>query len=141
MERQVQRAYERNRFRNMSPWERVTLAFAHTLEAYSAVFTLGRFGRFQFDLVPSWATEALRIQEWDDVERLEKDGISTVREDRFLRKAFLINKDKLKRCFSQMDDSCEEGELINALDPSDFLLPGASCSYAFTVKAPQAVRS
>src|ERR1035441_7960017 len=139
MERQVRRAYERNRFRSMSPTERFTVGIRQALDVYTSIFVLGKFQSSR--LVPSWATEALRIQEWEDVDRLEKDIISTEKDDSFLRKAFLINKDKLKRCFSQMEDYGKEGNPTDSLGLTDSLLPGASCSYPFTVKAPHALRS
>jgi hypothetical protein len=139
MERQVQRAYERNRVRNMSTSDKIMWAFVRTVDVYASIFTLGRS---QISgLVPNWATEALRIQEWEDVDRLERDVIATEKDESFLKTAFLINKDKLNRCLSQISDADKKGETTELLNLGDSLLPDASCSYPFTLKAPHALRS
>lgn len=138
MERQVQRAYERNRIGNLSPGQKLLLPFVQAVDGYVAIFMLGR-SKYS-GLVPSWATEALRIQEWDDVERLEKDVICSEPEWTFLRKAFLINKDKLKRCLSQMNEAGSRSRTADPLGLHDALPPGISASYPFGFSAPHALR-
>jgi HAMP domain-containing protein len=137
MERQVQRAYELDRFSNMPAVDRIAFIFIRVLEGYVSLFTKSP----STGVIPVWATEALRIQEWEDVERLERDVISLRPEGTFLKKAFLINKDKLKRCFAQMSAAESEGPTENSLRVGDLLMPAASSSYPFWIRAPHSLRS
>lgn len=139
MEHQIQRAYERKRIRSMTIGDKIAYVFVRVAESYFSLFTLGRSPPTR--LVPSWATEALRIQEWDDVERLERDVISIESEESFLKKAFLINKDKLKRCFARMSNLDSNRNPNDSLSVGDSLMQSASCSYPFTIRAPHALRS
>ncbi|HEV2806568.1 MAG TPA: hypothetical protein VGW57_16705 [Chthoniobacterales bacterium] len=139
LEKQVRRAYERDRFNRMSFTEKILFGFVELMDAYTSFFTLGRSQGTK--LVPSWATEALRIQDWEDVERLEREVISAEKDGSFLKKMFLINKDKLERCFSQLHEADKSGRSNESLILGDSLLPASSCSYPFTIKAPHALRS
>jgi hypothetical protein len=134
MERQVVRAYERNRIRRMSFSEKATYAYVSAINTYISLFTIGlsRTG------IPPWANEALKIQEWEDVERLETDVISKEDEDSFLRKAFQINRDKLRRCLDRITSESSKPEPLN---PGDTLSPSTSLSYPFTIRLPHLLRS
>ncbi|MBT4865244.1 MAG: hypothetical protein HON53_09015 [Planctomycetaceae bacterium] len=137
LERQVERAHERNRFRQLSFVDRVIYNYARIVEVYASLFTGGR-ARVG---IPSWAHEALRIQEWADVERLEDDIVSNEREESFLRKAFMINKDKLQRCLSKLSEANDQNEPNEELSSGDSLPVGASLSYASSVRAPHQFRA
>jgi len=77
--------------------------------------------------------EALRINEWTDVERLERDVMSFEKDGSFLQKAFLINKDKLSRI---IDKIAKKGGPQESFNTGPSLQPGGSIAFPFTIKAP-----
>jgi len=91
------------------------------------------------DPIPYWAREATRINEWDDVERLEIDVMASESEDSFLRKSFLINKDKLIRVLAKIKDKTTVPDNTLKLN-SIILQPGETVSFTFKYKAPHMYR-
>ena len=132
MEHQLARAYERQEVRSMSFAEKLIFAYASALDVYSSLFFSVKSRRE----LPSWAQEALRIDEWSDVERLEKDVMNTEPPDSFLVKAFAINKEKLKRCIDKQSNVTEPKNLR----PSLVLSPGDTITFPFKIKAPHLLR-
>ena len=140
MERQVVLAYERDRIRNLSASEKAAYLYVSVINMYASIFTGGtsRSG------LPTWAREAFRIQEWEDVERLEADLMSKERETSILRKAFEINKGKLRRCLNRIaseNQKQQEQQHEQKLNPGDELPPGASITYPFTLRLPHLTKA
>ncbi|HJP95865.1 MAG TPA: hypothetical protein VJ843_00680 [Candidatus Saccharimonadales bacterium] len=132
MERQVARAYEKKRLKDMTFAEQFLYGFSNVFGVYMSLFV----ERSQ-SLIPTWATEATKINDWNDVERLEADIISSEKEDSFLRRAYVINKAKLQRCLERLqikkNENLEAGLGIS-------LSPGDSITFPFTLRAPHLFR-
>ncbi|EGW39087.1 hypothetical protein [Desulfosporosinus sp. OT] len=91
------------------------------------------------DPIPYWAIEATRINEWDDVERLELVVMANETEESFLLKSFLVNKDKLKRVLTKISDKVVVPENKLKLN-SITLQPGETISFTFRYRAPHIYR-
>lgn len=128
LEKQVHSAYGRNRRRTMSIAERIAFSYAEAIEMYASLFTR----RSSVTVIPFWAVEALKIDNWEDVVRLENDIISFEQDDSFLKKAFSINKDKLENVLSKLDQKEEQDTFKKGID----LHAGESISFPFVFKAP-----
>lgn len=99
LERGVESAYARKRRKKTTFTEAVALAIVDMVDGYASIFSKKKTQ----STTPYWAEEALKIDEWEDVERLEKEVISFESEESFLPKAYSINKDKLKRVMDRLE--------------------------------------
>lgn len=133
MESQVARAYERQKFKALSFADAFAMSLVRTVDAYASIFA----GRRVSSTTPKWTHEAFRIHDWEDVETLEKEVIALESEDSDVKRAFVIDKQKLARCLGSLGE--------RAADPSAFqagasLAPGASITFPFAAKAPHLLR-
>jgi hypothetical protein len=134
LENQVTRAYERQVHRSLSALEALAVFVIKIVDSYAFMFS----SRPVSSLVPTWTTQAFRINEWRDVETLEREIISGEKEDSRLRKAFLIDKGKLERCLELLAEKrLSKGESFEA---GASLAPGSSITFPFTIKAPHLFR-
>ena len=133
LEKQVHSAYGKNKRRTMSLGERIAFSYAEAIEMYASLFTR----RSTVTVIPFWAIEALKIDNWDDVVRLEKDIISLEPDDSFLKKAFSINKDKLESVLSALNQKEEKESFKKGID----LHAGESISFPYVFKSPQLLKS
>lgn len=90
--------------------------------------------------IPDWAREACRIEDWEDLERMEQDVIAREPEDSRIRRFFVIDKQKLRRCMDRLAE-LEEGEPQQlSLGPSFGIQPGETMSFPFRYRAPRLMR-
>src|ERR1043166_2084956 len=129
MEMQVARAYEREVYRKMNAADRFAFSVIRALDIYAALFAGRRGGR----MAPSWTNEAFTINDWQDVEILEREIISVEPDDSRLRRAFLIDKGKLERCFAEI---AKQSNAPATLETGVNLSPGSSITFPFVAKAP-----
>lgn len=127
LEQEVESAYARKRIKELSWLELFVFSIVEAVDIYSSLFSKRKF---QFTK-PIWAEEALRIDEWEDVERLEKDVICFEHDDSFLRKAYAINKEKLKRVLSKLAE-----EKDKKFSRGISLPPSSTVSFPYSFKAP-----
>ncbi|MDB6020359.1 MAG: hypothetical protein JWQ04_216 [Pedosphaera sp.] len=137
MERQIEHAYERGRKRQLFHRDKLRYYINEVLQVYAGFLPIKRR---DLTMVPSWASEAFRIHEWADVERLEKDVMSLESDNNLLKVAFLINKDKLQRLLPKPAPFGNEGKKDVTLETGDYLQSGASLLYPFTISAPHTLR-
>ena len=78
-------AYARKRRKKQSFSEQLALAIIEAVDVYASIFSK----RKSQPTTPYWAEEALRIDEWEDVEKLETEVISFEPDDSFLAKSIL----------------------------------------------------
>ncbi len=131
MEVQVGRAYEKQRYRNLSPSDKFVFSFVSAIDVYATLF-VGRRTR-----KPYWTGEAFRIHDWSDVEALEKEIVATEPEGSTLRRAFGIDKDKLKRCLDELSvGTAKPQELTTGLT----IAPAGSITFPFAARAPHCLR-
>jgi len=90
--------------------------------------------------IPYWAREACRIRDWEDVARLEKDIMSSEKEDSFLRRVFLIDKEKLERLLLQISSNATNHAQVD-LSEGITVQPGDTVAFPFTCGAPHLYRS
>jgi hypothetical protein len=129
MERQVARAYEKQFIRGLSPFALLMYSVSEMSDIYASLFSR----RKPFDKLPSWTQEAFRIYDWSDVEMLEEKVIAIEKDDSSLRKAFVIDKAKLRRCLDGIDQATK---LDAGFETGASLAPGATVAFPFTVRAP-----
>ena len=131
LEHAVESAYVRKQRKKMSFMELLTMAIVEALDVYASLFTKRRSQM----TTPLWAQEALRIDEWEDVERLENEVIDFEDEDSFLRKAFSINKEKLKRVLGKLAE-----EKDKKFSKGVALPPGSTISFPFVFRSPHLLK-
>ncbi len=85
---------------------------------------------------PVWANQALKINEWTDVEKLEAEIINQLKEDSFLKKAFLINKDKLEKCLDKISAAQNSTNHNLNLDTTITIQPKETVSFPFRCISP-----
>lgn len=131
LEKGVESAYARNRRKKVSFSESLALAIVEIIDVYASIFSK----RKSQPTTPYWAEEALKIDEWEDVERLEKEVISFEPEESFLPKAYSINKDKLLRVMERL-------EKVQAKNFSKGIsLPvGSTITFPFSFRAPHLLK-
>lgn len=133
MESQVASAYERQQFKAQSFADAVVLSFVRGFDAYASLFA----GRRVSSVTPKWTHEAFRIHDWEDVETLEKEIIALEAQDSKIRRAFLIDKQKLGRCLESLG---RRAPAPNPFQAGASLAPGASITFPFAAKAPHLLR-
>ncbi|WP_421335696.1 hypothetical protein [Aeromonas veronii] len=131
LEKGVESAYARNRQKRMSFTESIALAVVEMVDGYASIFSK----RKTQPTTPYWAEEALKIDEWEDVERLEKEVISFESPDSFLPKAYAINKDKLKRIMDRL--AREQDQEFSKGVP---LPVGSTITFPFSYRAPHLLK-
>jgi len=131
LEQAVESAYARHREKNLSYAQLFAYTLIEVVDMYASFFSK----RKSQTATPVWAEEALRIDEWEDVERLEKDVISFESDDSFLRKAYSINKDKLKRVLSKLAE-----EQDKKFSRGVSLPPGSTIHFPYSFKAPHLLK-
>jgi hypothetical protein len=123
LEAQVRRAWTSLRFRKTSFTRQILFAYARTLSP-------------NITAVPTWATEALKIRDREDLDRLEKEIISQLPESSRIRMAFGIDKDKLIRVLQAVDDRDKTNSSSNDLRPLSPMAQGETRTFTFRGKAP-----
>jgi hypothetical protein len=88
------------------------------------------------DSKPAWASQALRVSEWSDVEKLEIEIISQLKDDSFLKKAFLINKEKLRNCLDKISQTENSTPKNMALDYEGTIQPKETVSFPYRCISP-----
>lgn len=99
LERAVESAYAKKRRKTQSYSEQLAIAVIEAVDVYASLFSK----RKSQVTTPYWAEEALKIDEWEDVEKLEKEVICFEDNDSFLAKAYAINKEKLARVLLKLE--------------------------------------
>jgi hypothetical protein len=128
LEKQVQTSYSRQRIEKFTPSEKIIFFIAEGLDIYASIFKIGK--SIPLTSIPVWAVESMKIDNWEDVERLEKEIILDDKEESFLRKSFSITKDKLSQVLKDLGS--ENGKFKNGID----IEPGNTVSFPFKFKAP-----
>ena len=133
MESQVAWADERQKLNEMSFADGLLYSFVRVIDAYASIFS----GRLVSSATPPWTRQAFRIHDWEDVETLEKEIIALETEDSRVRRAFLIDKQKLARCLKEL-----EAQTSNAspFSTGATLVRGASVTFPFSARAPHLLR-
>lgn len=131
LERAVESAYARKRRKKQSVTEQVVILFIEVVDVYASIFSK----RKSQSTTPYWAEEALKIDEWEDVEKLEKEVISFEDDDSFLAKAYAINKEKLERVMSKL-----EKEQSKVFSKGVILPESSTISFPFSFKAPHLLK-
>jgi len=132
MESQVVRAYIRQRGFSGRRVIQHSSAAMRVLEVYASMFA-----RPVSQGPPPWTGEAFAINDWEDVEVLEKEIICHEPADGPIRRAFLIDKGKLQRCLAALADQSSKPV---SLDSGPGLAPGSSLTFPFVAKAPHLLR-
>lgn len=128
LEQQVQMAYSKQTSKKLPIPERIFFNFIEFFDIYASLFSIGRATRLTF--IPIWAMEAMKIDNWKDVLRLEKEIINNEEENSSIKKTFIINKEKLSDVLASIGSTSEEFK--NGVD----IEPYHSISFPFYFKAP-----
>lgn len=134
MEEQVATAYEQQRLRKLNIRQQVVLVYARMPDVIASMITRTRAKMFR---VPYWATEATRINDWDDIERLEKDFIENEKDDSLLRKSFLANKAKVESVIKRINAN---GTKNDQQGGGTRLMSGDTISFSYLCRAPNLYR-
>ena len=140
MESQIAKAYERQRLKDMTALERFT--YIYTELFYTILIPRNFLKFYTISEIPYLAKEACKIVDWEDVIRLEQEIINNESNNSFLKKMFLINKDKLKRCLECIafqNKSRDIGKI--ELENSFKINPGETMAFPFKYKAPTLLKS
>ncbi|MGO2130821.1 MAG: hypothetical protein ACTH4U_18985 [Pseudoalteromonas prydzensis] len=132
LERGVESAYARKRRKKITFAEALAFTLVETIDVYASLFSKKKTQ----PTTPYWAEEALKIDEWEDVERLEEEVISFEPEESFLPKAYLINKDKLKRVMDRLE-KVQGREFSKGIS----LPVGSTITFPFSYRAPHLLKS
>ena len=133
IEKQIQSAYSKQRYRKLSFSDKLALSVAEVIEMYASFFSKRR----NITALPIWAIEALKVDDWEDVERLEKELIINEADDSFLKKSFNINKDKLERILKTLGHETEKASFVKGVN----LEPGETLAFPFVYKAPHLMKT
>jgi hypothetical protein len=133
MESQVAIAYERQQYKVLSFGDAIALSVVRAVDGYASLFAGQRVSR----VTPKWTHEAFRIHEWEDVEMLEKEIIALESEDSRVKRAFLIDKQKLERCLDSLGKRTAAPSTFQA---GASLAPGGSITFPFAAKTPHLLR-
>lgn len=135
LEMQLARAYDRQKFRKLNPIAKVLFIYGSMPELIAASITKTK-PNLNF---PNWAKKAFTIKEWDDVNQLEETIMSSEKEDSLLRKAFIINKNKLDKILKKLSE-VKEAKDVN-LGYSYTLNSKETISIPFHCRAPHLYKS
>lgn len=131
LEKGVESAYGRKRRGKASFSEFLAFIVVDVVDSYANLFSKRKIQA----TTPYWAEEALKIDEWEDVERLEKEVISFEAEGSFLPKAYSINKDKLERVIKRLENVKAEG-----FSKGISLPVGSTITFPFSFRAPHLLK-
>ena len=131
LEKAVESAFAKKRRKKMSFVEHLAMLFVESVDIYASLFSK----RKSQPTTPYWAEEALKIDEWEDVERLEKEVISFEAEDSFLPNAYAIDKDKLKRVMERLEKA-QNGSFSKGVS----VPVGSTISFPFSFRAPHLLK-
>jgi hypothetical protein len=156
MERQVAVAYRRNVMHGQSLIRRLVKTSFQTYESMgrirsfiptpvgvlsrSAADNLTDYAEETLAIIPSYAKEALRIEDWDDVERLERDVISHEDQSSDIRLLYLSNKEKLQKLLNKIAKKEDEKENISLKEVYS-IQPSETMAFPFEVHAPYLSRA
>jgi hypothetical protein len=132
-----EKAYERKRMRKMSAIEKLMLFYTNIPLITASIVTKSSSSIIS---LPRWARQASRIKEWPDVERLEELLIADEPEDSFLRKVFLLDKEKLRECLARIAQVRDSGNQQTNLSDTISIQPGETISFSFRYRAPHLYR-
>lgn len=90
--------------------------------------------------VPEWAKESARIEEWEDVLRAEKDVISDLPDHSRIRKAFLVDKQKLDSCLQDIATKTASKAADVSLERTVTIDPGDTSVVPFRCRARNSYR-
>lgn len=109
----------------------------HSVEFFEMYFSvLSAFSKGKTPITtPIYAEEALRIDEWEDVERLEKDIISLESDDSLRKKTYSIDKDKLQKVLSKLAEENDK-KFFRGIT----LHPSSTTSFLYQFKAPHLLK-
>ena len=133
MENQISEAYERQALKKLTAVQKTAVLFGIILDGYVRFFS--RLASVK--TASSWTDQAFRIHDWQDVDNLEREIISSEEEDSRLRKAFLLDKEKLSRCIELLSKKAAQP---NEFEAGLSLATGSSVTFPFTGKAPNLLR-
>jgi hypothetical protein len=134
LEEQVAVAYDRQRWRKLNPLAQVIVLYSRLPELIAASFTKGSQRLFR---LPHWATEATRIENTDDIARLEREFIAEEKEDSLIKKSFMGDKEKVEHVLQSINERDSDAGLI---DQGSRLLPGDTVSVSYRCRAPHLYR-
>lgn len=135
MENQIEKAYEANKYREMKIKNLLLEVMSQLLDTYTNIFYITKITKN----TPRWANEAFKIGDWEDVEKLELEIMSLVKDGSLLKKAFLINKSKLKRIIDKIN--LQNGIDNSISDKGINLSSGETLSFPFRFKSPHLLKS
>lgn len=139
LEEQVAKAYEKAILRKKTAFERFMAIYSRmdeiVAESIASFFTKGPRKIPKYFPIPYWAKEASKINEWEDLLRLERDIMSN-EPDSFLKKAFFIDKEKLEKVLNKIAEAKKSS--IKHIDLSDSIIiqPGETITFPFRYIAP-----
>jgi hypothetical protein len=145
MEDQIEEAYQRKAWEEMNLQQKIsTIIRKNFVPTFVAPVAFGLKLEWTPDIpgsVPSWARQSLKIEEWSDIERVENEIMSYEKEDSFLRKAFLLNKQKLRELIDKLEKLKEtEMDRKQKLKNSYSIQPNDTLSFPFQARAPLVYR-
>ncbi|MBK6708875.1 MAG: hypothetical protein IPG51_00820 [Chloroflexi bacterium] len=140
MEVQVGRAYEQKELRTAPTLKRlIALTEKKISISFPSLIPFDIFTILVSDetnsSVPSWARQALRIEDWDDIEKIENVAFDQEAENSLLLEAFSINKSKLRKILDELEVTRDTAKSIKRKDTYT-LQPGETISFHFAGKAP-----
>lgn len=146
LETQVSTAYENKTYRELSRLGKINASLARLFTLRSSV----SFNEFSVSVgdgtsplsIPAWAKQALQIEDWADLERMEKDIMVYEDAESFLRKAFEINKSKLRKILDKLDEAKSSPDKAND-DLKDVysIHPSDTITFIFKARAPFVIRT
>lgn len=137
MEWQIDKAYEKNRYSKKKLFDVSTDILSALLDnAFTQYINLFNIKKIIMS-TPDYVNEAFRIDEFEDVEILERDFISTLKEESLIKKGFLINKIKLEKTLQKIESKNTENAKI---DTGINLAASETISFPFKFRAPNLIR-
>lgn len=137
LELQLAKAYEKQMIRKMRLVDRIIYTYAAMPELIASFITKTK-PTLAF---PSWSKKAFSIKEWGDVTQLEEIIMVTEKDDSLLKKAFLVNKNKLSRIIVKLDSNGHKKQQEISLKSAYILNPKESINIPFHCRAPHLYKS
>jgi len=133
LEKQIQTSYARQKIKNYSISEKFLFIISEGLDIYASLFKFGK--DTPLTTIPVWAEESMKIDDWEDVERLEQEIMAKDVEDAFIKTSFSITKDKLKKVLASLGS--ETGKFNSGVD----IEHGHTISFPFKFRAPHLLKA
>ncbi len=134
LEMQLAKAYERQKIKDLNIFEFFIYIYTSMPEMIATLITKTN-PTLSF---PLWAKKAFSIKEWDDVAALDETIMCYEKDDSLLRKAFNINKNKLKKVLDKISDAKKSNSV--SLDDSYPLNSKETITIPFYCRAPNLYR-